>query len=115
MSISANEGVGSLSDSDECHLHIGTTDRTIVGYAPIPQPRPGTSSAARIYEEPAVIFDSLKSRQMIATSNELTTPTSEGGLRPQETYVCVCPETKTSTSIWRAIALNESRSPVGMH
>jgi hypothetical protein len=30
-----------------------------------------------------------------------------------EAYACVCPETRTSTSIWRAMLERESRSPLG--
>lgn len=33
----------------------------------------------------------------------------------RETHVCVWPETRTSTSICLAIALRESKSPVGIH
>jgi hypothetical protein len=35
--------------------------------------------------------------------------------RDMTAYVCVCPLTRTSTSIWRAMAERESRSPVGIH
>lgn len=84
-------------------------------YTPVPQPSPGASCTARVHEEPAVIFDSLESGQMITTLGEQTAPENARGVGSHETYVCVCPEIKTSTSIWRAMALSESRSPVGMH
>jgi hypothetical protein len=74
---------------------------------PVVCTRPSSCSRARVHKELVVVFYGLESgaiRRQICPEKSL-----------RATYVCVCPDTNTSTSICRAIELSESRSPVGMH